>query len=168
MRPEMTERSSDASFFNFLFISQPPSLPDLVHTTFQAARLSPPFFRLQLLTMYNQLLCTLLNISHRKPRKRGVLFCYSGILNSEHAMKVIAPLTPGSFTSDHYQPLQVPEAAVPTAVPLSGRTTREGSEEGSVIHREIAQDQAGENESDEEAWMTVHVRGVVMWIVGPH
>ena len=57
---------------------------------------------------------------------------------------------------------------MPTAVPLSGSTTREGSEEGSVIHCEIAQDQAGENESDEEAWMTVHVREVVLWIVGSH
>ena len=78
-------------------------------------------------------------------------------------MKVITPLTPASFTSDHHHPLQI---TAPTAVPLSGSTTGEGSGGRSDIRYEIPQDRAGENESDEEAWNTVHVREVGLWIMG--
>ena len=64
------------------------------------------------------------------------------------------------------QPLQVPKAAAPTAVSLSRSNSGEGRGQGSVIHREIAQDRGGENESDEEAWNTVHVQEVGLWITG--
>jgi hypothetical protein len=53
-----------------------------------------------------------------------------------------------------------------TAAPLSGSNARGGSGEGSVIHNEIKQDRAGENESDEREWTTVHVREDRLWIMG--
>ena len=77
-------------------------------------------------------------------------------------MKLIAPPTPASFTSERHPSL--PRAAAPTAVPLAGvsRSSTGGrSGEGSVIKR------VSENESEgEEAWTTVHVREVGLWIMG--
>ena len=76
-------------------------------------------------------------------------------------MKLIAPPTPASFTFEHHQP---------TTVPLIGarRSSAGGaSGQGTAIHREIAQERPGENESeDENPWTTVHVREVGLWIMG--